>query len=240
MQLVALRCSNTNTDFVKYFLWHFAVSMPRGRGIIYQESSVGRARSTSNFSSSSKGHQSNVWSRSSCESQPGRVLREGGFQEAAKKRGSLQPSPPCHGSSPSWPQCVQCPGIATGWERGRHPTPAPWPPHTSAWLHPAFHSLSSPGRICSLQLTAKELRIPSVTRWNLVTAPSSPRAGHVGRDKTSQSLLSLVQINVSSSDQPPCTSTQPAGENQTSKGRKRPEQDIAINRSSGDGDEMEN
>lgn len=100
--------------------------------------------------------------------------------------------------------------------------------------HPAFLSLSS---IPSLQLAAQGLSIPS---GNLVTAPSSPRAGRVERDKTSPSLWSLVQINVSSSDQPPCTSTQPAGENQTSKGRKSPEQDIAIDRSSGDGDEMEN
>lgn len=55
-----------------------------------------------------------------------------------------------------------------------------------------------------------------------MTATSSHKAGDVERDKTSHSLSSLVKINVIYSDQPLCTCTQPAGENQTSKEKKKP------------------
>lgn len=149
------------------------------------------------------------------------VFREGGFQEAAKKRGSLQLSPPCHGSSPSWPQRVQCPGIAIV---------AGIPPQLPALPQDPFPAMNSPGNADSM-------------RDKLGSGDSSllsPDQGVLRETKHPTPLWSLAQINVSSSDQPLCTSTQPAGENQTSKGRKSPEQDIAINRSSGDGDEMEN
>lgn len=167
MQLVAFRCSNTNTVFCEVFLWHFAVPVPWGKEELFpQERSVGRARSKPNLSEE---HQNKVWSRSSCRAGRGvpilvffRGRRVSGGSQETWQSAAVTALPR---EQPQLATVCSVPGNCHGMGTWLDSQPSSLPsPHLSL----PSPSLSS---IPSLQLAAQGVSIPS---GNLVTAPLSP------------------------------------------------------------------
>lgn len=139
-----------------------------GRDINYS----GRARSKSNFSSSSKGHQSKVWSRSSCELDVQCpcwcFLGKEDFGRLPRNVAVCSCPHPATGAAPAGHSVLSA--RQWGWERGWHPSPQLSLPSASLPL-PQLHPFPE---ILSLFHAGISLLSPSRACWERQNIPSRP------------------------------------------------------------------